>query len=120
MAAVSRSHAPGASDEEADPRRAVGLGYPIGTMPAPVLLRTAGQRTEEPEAVCCTNELRDLIRSGEAGRLRQAAGISQTTMGAALGVSHVMVGYIENRRHPVPWRLQPSYYRKIGRASCRE
>jgi DNA-binding XRE family transcriptional regulator len=40
--------------------------------------------------------LRDLIRSGEAGRLREAAGLSQATMAAGLGVSRKALSRIEN------------------------
>ena len=40
--------------------------------------------------------LRDLIRSGEAGRLRAHAGISQVTMAAGLGIDRARLSRFEN------------------------
>jgi DNA-binding XRE family transcriptional regulator len=44
--------------------------------------------------------LRDLILSGEAGRLRQSAGISQATLAAGLGIARKNLSAMENGRLP--------------------
>jgi transcriptional regulator with XRE-family HTH domain len=42
-----------------------------------------------------SSALRDLMRSGEAGRLRSSAGISQATMAAGLGISRQRLSRLE-------------------------
>lgn len=61
----------------------------------------------------CARNLRDLIRSGEAGRLRQGAGISQETMAAGLGIARRSLGQIENGRAAPGLALAASYMRVL-------
>lgn len=57
--------------------------------------------------------LRDLIRSGEAGRLREAAGISQVTMAAGLGIARKNFSAMENGRLPQRYGIGPRYLRVL-------
>ncbi|HEV2452208.1 MAG TPA: helix-turn-helix transcriptional regulator [Streptosporangiaceae bacterium] len=52
-----------------------------------------GKTPPDPASV-----LGDLIRSGEAGRLREAAGISQATMAGGLGIARMTLCRVENRQ----------------------
>ena len=63
--------------------------------------------------MCCTAALRDLARSGEAGRLRRDAGISQRTMARALGVSSPAMSAAEMGRGPFPWHRAPGWLRVL-------
>lgn len=57
--------------------------------------------------------LRDLIRSGEAGRLREAAGISQTTMAKGLGIARKNLSAMENGRMPQRYGIAGRYLRVL-------
>lgn len=50
-------------------------------------------------ARCSDCELSDLVRSGEARRLRRASGISYGAMAAGLGISTGQVWDLENGRY---------------------
>ena len=60
-----------------------------------------------------SSALRDLIRSGQAGRLRQSAGISQKTMAEGLGVARKNFSKIENGRYPRNLAFAARYLRVL-------
>lgn len=57
--------------------------------------------------------LRDLTRTGEARRLREAAGISRGTMGAALGITRQAFWSVEAGRYPPGRDLAVRYLRVL-------
>jgi DNA-binding XRE family transcriptional regulator len=81
---------------------------PRGIISAVQASRQEGHDPPNPSSV-----LRDLIRSGEAGRLRQAAGISQVTMAAGLGIARANFSAMENGRMPQRYGIGPRYLRVL-------
>lgn len=64
-------------------------------------------------APCWETEIQDLVRSGEAAGLRNRAGITATTMAAALGISRPLLSFVEKGQRRASLSLGPRYLRVL-------
>ena len=66
--------------------------------------------------MCCRRELRELTRSGEAGRLREACGFSQEAVAGALGIAKGTLWDLEHGRYSYPDLAVSARYMRVLRA----
>jgi DNA-binding XRE family transcriptional regulator len=96
-------------------------------LPLPPLPRRAEGKPRPAALACQTDHVTEppvtvviaaLVRSGEAGRLRQSAGISQETMAAGLGITRGFFSRVENGRQR-PGRFLAFRYLRVLRGLAR-